>query len=129
MNTFLFWALRIVPAFLLAQTLFFKFTGAPESVFIFSSIGAEPYGRIGSGIFEGIAAILLVIPATSWLGALLALGVMAGALVTHLFVIGIEVLGDHGQLFAYAVIISVASAVIALQNFDKIKKTFLPFLA
>jgi hypothetical protein len=129
MNTFLFWALRVVPAFLLAQTLFFKFTGAPESVYIFSSIGAEPYGRIGSGIFEGIAAILLVIPATSWLGALLALGVMAGALVTHLFVIGIEVLGDHGQLFAYAVIISVASAVIALQNFDKIKKTFLPFLA
>jgi uncharacterized membrane protein YphA (DoxX/SURF4 family) len=129
MNMLLFWALRLVPAILLAQTLFFKFTGAPESVYIFSSIGAEPYGRIGSGVFEGIAAILLVIPATSWLGALLALGVMAGALATHIFVIGIEVMGDHGQLFAYAVIISLASGVIALQNFEKIKKTFLPFLA
>jgi hypothetical protein len=129
MNAILFWGIRIIPAILLAQTLFFKFSAAPESVFIFSSIGAEPWGRIGSGVVEGIAAVLLVIPATSWLGALLALGVMAGALATHIFVIGIEVMGDHGQLFAYAVIISLGSAVIALQNFDKIKKTFLPFLS
>ena len=107
MNKYILWALRIVPAIILLQTLFFKFTTAEESVYIFSKLGAEPYGRIGSGVFELIASILLLIPRTTLIGAILGLGVMSGAMLSHLFVLGIEVKGDHGQLFAYAVITAV----------------------
>src|SRR6266480_5917556 len=90
------WVLRITAAIILLQTLFFKFTGAPESVYIFTKVGAEPWGRIGSGIVELIAAILILIPSYSWLGSLLALGVMAGAIVSHLTILGIAVMGDNG---------------------------------
>ena len=73
------WICRIAAAVILLQTLFFKFTGAPESVYIFSKVGLEPWGRIGSGVAELIAAILILFPPTTWLGAGLALAVMAGA--------------------------------------------------
>jgi len=112
MNKYILWALRIVPAIILLQTLFFKFTAAPESVYIFTKMGVEPYGRIGSGVFELIAAILLLFPRTTLLGAILGLGVMAGAIGSHLTVIGIDVLGDHGQLFAYAVITAICCAIL-----------------
>ena len=112
MNKYLLWALRIVPAIILLQTLFFKFTAAPESVYIFSKLGVEPYGRIGSGVFELIAAILLLYPRTTLLGAILGLGVMAGAIMSHLTILGIEVQGDHGQLFAYALITAICCAVL-----------------
>jgi uncharacterized membrane protein YphA (DoxX/SURF4 family) len=112
MNKYILWALRIVPAIILLQTLFFKFTAAPESVYIFSKLGGEPYGRIGSGIFELIAAILLLIPRTTILGAILGLGVMAGAITSHLTILGIEVQGDHGQLFAYALITAVCCSAL-----------------
>lgn len=112
MNKYIIWALRIIPAVILLQTLFFKFTAAPESVFIFTKLGAEPYGRIGSGIFELIAAILLLYPRTTLLGAILGLGVMAGALVSHLAVLGIEVMGDHGQLFIYALVTALCCAIL-----------------
>src|SRR6266487_4655330 len=98
--TVLSWLLRIAAAIILLQTLFFKFTAAPESVYIFTKVGAEPWGRIGSGIIELFAAVLLLIPRTVWAGALLALGVMLGAIVSHLTVLGIEVQGDKGLLFA-----------------------------
>ena len=112
MNKYILWALRIVPAIILLQTLFFKFTAAPESVYIFSKLGVEPYGRIGSGVFELIAAILLLIPRTTLLGAILGLGVMAGAIMSHLTILGIEVQGDHGQLFAYALITAICCAIL-----------------
>ena len=67
------WICRIVAAAILLQTLFFKFTGAAESIYIFTKVGLEPWGRIGSGIVELIAAILILIPRTTWLGAGLAL--------------------------------------------------------
>ena len=104
------WLLRITAAIILLQTLFFKFTGAPESVYIFTKVGAEPWGRIGSGIVELIAAALLLTPRFNWLGSLVALGVMAGAIVSHLTVLGIEVQGDKGLLFALALIVFIASA-------------------
>src|SRR6266849_3426170 len=88
------WVLRLSAAAILVQTLFFKFTAAPESVYIFTRMGAEPWGRIGSGVIELIAAILILVPRTTWLGALVALGVMAGAIVSHLTLLGIEVQGD-----------------------------------
>jgi len=105
------WACRIVAAIILLQTLFFKFTAAPESVYIFTKVGAEPWGRIGSGVIELIAAVLLLTPRWVWAGAILALAVMAGALVSHLTVLGIAVQGDKGLLFALAVIVFLTSAV------------------
>ena len=103
------WALRIVAAVILLQTLFFKFTAAPESVYIFTKVGAEPWGRIGSGVVELVAALLLLTPRFSWLGSVLALGVMAGAILSHLTVLGVEVQGDKGLLFALALIVFVCS--------------------
>lgn len=105
------WICRITAAIILLQTLFFKFTAAPESVYIFTKVGAEPWGRIGSGIVELISAVLLLMPRWVWAGAVLALGVMAGAIVSHLTVLGIEVQGDKGLLFALAVVVFVASAI------------------
>jgi putative oxidoreductase len=106
------WGLQLVVAGILLQTLFFKFTGAAESVYIFSTLGVEPWGRIASGIMELIASILLLIPTTTTVGAALALAVMAGAIGSHVTLLGIEVQGDGGLLFALAVIVFVASAAI-----------------
>lgn len=105
------WLCRIVAAVILLQTLFFKFTAAPESVYIFTRVGAEPWGRIGSGVLELIAAVLLLLPRHVWAGATLALAVMAGAIVSHLTVLGIEVQGDKGLLFALAITVLITSAV------------------
>ena len=106
------WGLRLTSAGILLQTLFFKFSASPESVYIFTAVGAEPYGRIGSGVIEFVAAILLLIPATVVFGAGIALGVITGAIVSHLTILGIEVMGDGGLLFGLAVYIFVASLVI-----------------
>ena len=108
----LFWVLRIVAAGILLQTLFFKFTGAPESIYIFETVGLEPFGRYASGITELFAAIFLLIPRFNWLGALLSLGVMSGAILSHLTVLGIEVKGDGGLLFALAIVVFICSAVL-----------------
>ena len=106
------WILRLAAAVILTQTLWFKFTAAPESVYIFDKVGLGAPGRIGSGIAELIAAILLVIPRTAWLGAVLALGVMGGAIMSHLTVLGIVVMNDHGELFALAVTVALCSAIV-----------------
>ncbi|MHA4740787.1 DoxX family protein [Dyadobacter sp. MSC1_007] len=119
-NKIVFWVLRIVPAVILLQTLFFKFSAAEESVYIFSKLGIEPWGRIGSGVAELIAAILILIPATTGIGAFIGLGVIAGALVSHLTLLGIEVLGDGGQLFIYALIVFLSSALLVFFEKDKL---------
>lgn len=106
------WICRIGAAVILLQTLFFKFTAAPESVYIFSKVGLEPWGRIGSGIAELTAAILILIPATTWLGAGLALAVMLGAIFSHLTVLGIVVMNDGGLLFCLALAVAVCSTVL-----------------
>ncbi|MDL5051528.1 hypothetical protein QQ054_36600 [Oscillatoria amoena NRMC-F 0135] len=107
------WVCRLVAAILMLQSLFFKFSAAPESVYIFSTLGMEPVGRIGSGVGELIASILLLIPATSWLGALMGLGVISGAIFFHLTKLGIEIQGDGGQLFIYAVLVFISCAIVA----------------
>ena len=104
--------LRLTAAVILAQTLWFKFTAAPESVYIFDKVGLGAAGRIGSGVVELIAAILLVIPRTTWLGAILALGVMGGAIMSHLTVLGIVVMDDHGELFGLALTVAACSAIV-----------------
>ena len=108
------WALRIVAAVILLQTLYFKFTGHPESVDLFTKLGVEPWGRIGTGVIELITGILLLIPSTVFVGAVLGIGLMAGAILSHLTVIGIESKGDGGQLFMLAIIVTVCCLVILL---------------
>lgn len=112
-TTFL-WALRLVAAIIMLQTLFFKFTAAEESIYIFKTVGMEPWGRIGSGIVELIASILILIPRTTAWGALLALGTISGAIFFHLTKLGIEVQGDGGLLFIYALVVFIASAILLL---------------
>jgi putative oxidoreductase len=112
----IYWIARLVAALILLQTLFFKFTAAEESVYIFTTVGMEPWGRIGVGILEFFAAILLIIPATAWMGGILALGLMLGAIGMHLTILGIEVKGDGGYLFALALAVSLCSIFVVWQN-------------
>ena len=104
--------LQIVAAGILLQTLFFKFTGAEESVYIFTTLGIEPWGRYGSGLTELVAALLLLYPGTAALGATIAVGTMAVAILSHLAVLGIEVMNDGGLLFSLAIVVFLASAVV-----------------
>ncbi len=114
MKKIAFLLLRIVPATILLQTLYFKFTAAPESVSIFQQLGLEPHGRIGIGILEGIAAILLLVPCTVLVGAILAFGLMSGALLSHITKLGFS--GDMGSLAFMALIVWVCSLILILQR-------------
>ena len=116
------WTLRGIAAVILLQTLFFKFTGAKESVYIFTTLGMEPWGRIGSGVAELIASILLLLPQTVVFGAMLSLGVISGAIFFHLTKLGIALplVDDHGELFALAVIVFVCSAVVLIMHRDEL---------
>lgn len=105
------WLVRIVAAVILLQTLFFKFTGAPESIYIFSQLGVEPWGRFFAGFSELVAAILLLVPRTAWMGAGMGLGIMGGALLSHIFVLGIDVQGDGGLLFGMGIVVFISCAV------------------
>lgn len=113
-TTIISWLLRITAAIILLQTLYFKFTGHPESVELFTKLGVEPWGRIGTGVIELITGILLLIPATAFIGAFLGIGLMAGAILSHLTVIGIESKGDGGQLFMLAIVVLVCCLVISI---------------
>lgn len=104
----------------MVQTLFFKFTAAPESIFIFETVGMEPWGRIGTGVLELIASILLLINRTAWAGALVTLGLMGGAITMHLTLLGIEVQGDGGQLFIYALLTAFSAAIVLFFNKDRV---------
>lgn len=106
------WALRIVAALVLLQTLFFKFSAAEESVYIFSTLGMEPWGRIGTGVLELVASLLILYPRTTPIGAALGAGLMGGALFFHLSRLGISVRGDGGQLFLYAVLVFVSCVTL-----------------
>src|SRR5687768_8916823 len=92
----LYWCARLLAALILLQTLFFKFSASAESVYIFTKVGMEPWGRIMVGILELIAGLMLIIPRTAWMGAALALGLMTGAIGMHLTLLGIDVQGDSG---------------------------------
>lgn len=117
------WVLRLFAAIILVQTLYFKFTGAEESIYIFSTLGIEPYGRIGSGIAELIVAVLLLFPRTTWLGAVGGIGIMIGAILSHLFVLGINVQNDHGLLFCLAVLVLLTCLVLLYLDKEKMLNT------
>lgn len=108
------WILRVLAAIILLQTLYFKFSAAPESIYIFSKLGMEPWGRIGIGILELIAGTLILVPATTPFGALLAIALMAGAIFFHLTKLGISVQDDGGQLFIYALLVLLSSTALAI---------------
>lgn len=114
MKNYIFLALRILVAVILIQTLRFKFLAHPDSVYIFETIGLEPFGRIAIGVIELVAGILLLIPKTVWAGALLTLGVIGGAIFMHLTQLGIDVKGDNGLLFGTAVLTFVLAGIIML---------------
>jgi hypothetical protein len=115
-----YWAVRILAALVMLQTLYFKFTGAEESVYIFSAAGMEPWGRIGVGILELAAASLILVNSTVWLGAALAAGLMAGAIGMHLIILGIAVKGDGGYLFFLALLVFICSLVMLWFNKTRI---------
>jgi uncharacterized membrane protein YphA (DoxX/SURF4 family) len=106
------WILRITVSVILLKTLFLMFTASPESVYIFTKIGLEPWGRISSSIIELFASVLILIPRTTSLGALLAIGTMNGAIFFHLTELGINILNDGGQLFTLACIVFVCCAIL-----------------
>lgn len=116
--------MSVLAAVLLIQSLFFKFTGAQESMYIFGQLGMEPYGRIATGIAELIIAVFLIVPKTSLIGAVLAIGVIGGAILSHLFILGIEVQGDGGLLFGLALIIFISCAISILLQRKKLNAWF-----
>ncbi|WP_339695350.1 DoxX family protein [uncultured Roseivirga sp.] len=119
------WILRLLAALIMLQTLFFKFTGAEESIYIFTQVGMEPWGRYMTGIVELIASVLLLTNRYEW-GALLGLGTISGAIFFHLTKLGIEVQGDGGYLFALAIVVFVSCMTTLLINFPEIKTKYLP---
>jgi hypothetical protein len=118
------WIIKLVPVIIMLQTLYFKFSAAPESVYIFSKIGMEPYGRIGIGALELIAAILILIPRTTIYGAILGLGLMLGAVKFHLTNLGIDVQHDGGKLFYLAVITAVFCGLLIMIHRKQILSIF-----
>ncbi len=122
LKTILSWTLRLIAAIILLQTLYFKFTGQPESVELFSKLGVEPWGRIGTGVIELIASILLLLPATTIFGALLGIGLMLGAILSHLLVIGIVSNGDGGVLFALAFIVLICCSIVLFLHKTEVLK-------
>lgn len=122
------WLLRLVVAITLLQTLYFKFTAHPDSVHIFSSLGLEPYGRIIVGIMELITSILILIPNTKIFGMLGSLGIIAGAIFSHLLVLGVNVQGDGGDLFALAILVFISSSVFLWIHREELKAVLYQFV-
>ncbi len=111
------WILRLIPAFIFIQTLFFKFTAAPETIYIFEKLGLpDPMWRIISGVTELIAAVLILNPRTTGLGAVLGATLMVGALASHLTKLGIEVQGDGGTLFGMGILILLCCSALIWIN-------------
>ncbi|UPT69563.1 MAG: DoxX family protein [Flavobacterium sp. JAD_PAG50586_2] len=119
-KTIFIWIVKLIVVVILVQTLFFKFSGAEESVYIFTKLGIEPFGRIGSGIVELVASILILIPRTTLLGAMIGAGTMLGAILSHLLVLGIVVKNDGGELFTLAIITLLCCIILILRNKSKI---------
>ena len=108
------WILKLLAAVIMLQTLFYKFSASPESVYIFSSVGMEPWGRIGTGVMELIASVLILIPKTTSIGAVLGIGLMSGALFFHITKLGIVVQDDGGQLFIYALLVLISCITLVV---------------
>lgn len=128
MKKLIYLVARLVPALIMGQTLFYKFSAAPESVYIFEKIGIEPWGRWSTGILELVAAVFLVWPRMAWIGAALGALLMAGAVAMHATVLGIEVQGDRGLLFIYALLVLLCCIYVLVQNLERIQNDVIPKL-
>lgn len=111
-TTIFIWVLRLTAAIIMLQTLYFKFSASPESIYIFSTLGVEPWGRIFTGVMELIAGMLLLVPRTTLLGAIMGFGIMMGAILSHIFILGFNVQNDGGQLFIMALVTAIACAIL-----------------
>ena len=120
MNKALFLSIRVVIAIILLQTLRYKFTGHPDSIYIFTKIGLEPFGRFAIGVLELFAAILILVPRTIWIGGLLSIGIISGAIFLHLTQLGIEINNDGGGLFYMAISIFILSFLVFWNERKKI---------
>lgn len=121
MKKYILLIIKLIVAIILLQTLYFKFSGSPESVYIFEKLGIEPYGRIGSGIIELIASIFLFINKTKFYAAIMATGTMLVAILSHLFILGIEVMHDGGTLFILAAVTFVLSGILSVIYISDLK--------
>lgn len=119
MKKIISWILRLVVAGILLQTLYFKFSAHPDSVHIFTLLGIEPYGRIGLGIIELIVAMAVLMPKFKFAGIIASIGIMAGAIISHIMVLGIEVSGDGGNLFALANAVMISSLGYLFLNLNE----------
>lgn len=117
---FIYRLARLIAAIIMLQSLYFKFSASPESVYIFTTVGMEPWGRIGIGILEAAASLLLILTTTSWLGAALGLGLMLGAIGMHFTLLGIEVMDDGGYLFILALIVAICSTFVLWVDRQKV---------
>jgi len=122
MKKYILLVIKIIVAIILIQTLYFKFSASAESVYIFEKLGIEPIGRIGSGITELIASILLFFDKTKFYAAITATGTMFVALMSHLFILGIEVMNDGGTLFILALLTFVLSSLLSMNYVSDLKK-------
>lgn len=115
------WALRLTVSAILLQTLYYKFTAHPDSVHIFSALGVEPWGRIGLGIVELITSVLILIPKTKMIGMVNSLGIILGAIFSHILVLGFNVSNDGGKLFTLAIIVFIASGSFLILHQNELK--------
>lgn len=116
--------LQLIIAISHLQTLRFKFTAHPDSVYIFSQLNLEPYGRIGIGIFELIIAILILIPKTKIIAGMLSIAVITGAIVSHLGPLGVEVQNDNGILFYFALFVLASTLLFLWLQKEEVKLMF-----
>ncbi len=121
--------LRLTVAVIFLQTLYFKFTAHPDSVYIFTALGAEPYGRIGLGLLELFTAILILLPRTQLFGMLASLVIILGAVASHIVVIGIAIKNDGGGLFILALIVLIATSIFLYLQKNELIKTYQHYLS
>lgn len=114
------WVCSLVAAGIMIETLFFKFTAAPESVYIFSKMGTEPWWRWGQGIWELLASIGLLWPRLRWAGGILTTGAMAAAILSHFTWLGLVIQGDHGLLFGMACVTFICGFTVMMMHRDQI---------
>jgi uncharacterized membrane protein YphA (DoxX/SURF4 family) len=124
LNKLIIWALRLIPTAIMLLTLQFKFTAHPQSVRLFTILGMEPWGRIGIGVMELIAGILLLIPRFTWMGALLGIGLMGGAIFFHISNPNVGIAFEGSTSLFINACITLASCLVLLIIFRKQVITF-----
>lgn len=108
------WACQLIAAGIMIETLFFKFTAAPESVYIFRRMGTEPWWRWGQGIWELLASVCLLVIPLRWAGGILTTGAMLAAILSHMTWLGYSIQGDHGLLFCMAVVTFICGLTVMI---------------